>query len=63
MESIWVVCDINGELYKKHGHFPTQRACYDYIRKNIDSPEDRNYDRDSMFTPVEVKPHVDAATS
>ncbi|MCY4120377.1 MAG: hypothetical protein OXG72_05580, partial [Acidobacteria bacterium] len=54
-DQVWIVVDINGEPHPKDGYFESLKECRDHIRDNIDSEEDRMYDRDSMFEAMPVK--------
>ena len=54
-DKVWIVIDINGEPHPKHGYFGARKECRDHISTNIDSAEDRMYDRDSMFGPAAVE--------
>lgn len=53
--TVWVVIDINGEPYPDHGYFEAEDDCNHHIRMNIDSTDDRMYDRDSMFDSQAVR--------
>ena len=55
MESIWVVVDINGGLYGGERSFTSREDCLEYISEKLDSEDDREKGRDSMYRPVEVK--------
>ena len=55
MESIWVVVDINGGLYGGERSFTSREECVEYITEKLDSADDREKGRDSMYKPVEVK--------
>ncbi len=54
-DQVWIVIDINGEPYPKHGYFESLKECRDHITNKIDSADDRMYDRDSMFEAMPVK--------
>ena len=54
---LWVVIDINGELYPDDGFFRSEEACSRYVRHQIDSADTREYYRDSMFGPAPVTRH------
>ena len=54
-DKVWIVADINGEPRPKDGYFESRDECRKHISTNIDSAEDRMYDRDSMFEPAAVE--------
>ena len=54
-DKVWIVTDINGEPHPKDGYFESREECRQHITTNIDSADDRMYDRDSMFEPAPVE--------
>lgn len=54
-DKAWIVTDINGEPYPEDGYFSSEKECREHISANIDSAEDRLYDRDSMFEPTALE--------